>query len=96
MEGSVQSENNKPGTGKSGGAYMFIRMSDVYGKVVEATVLGEATSAIEWEAEQFITVSNATVDYDKKKLTIGSDAVVHDRSQGNRIPFPDSFEDVQW
>ena len=49
---------------------MFVRMSNVYGKVVEAIVLGEATSAIEWEAEQFITVFNVTVDYDKKKLTI--------------------------
>ena len=75
---------------------MFIRMSDVYGKVVEVTVLGEATTAIEWEAEQFITVFNATVDYDEKKPTIGSDAVVHDRSEGNMIPFPDSFEDMQW
>ena len=45
---------------------MYCRMSDIYGKVVEVTVLGEATSAIEWEAEQFIAVFNATVDFDKR------------------------------
>ena len=96
VEGFVQSENNSISTGKNGGAYMYCRMSDAYGKVVEVSVLGEATGAIEWEAEQFIAVFNATVDFEKKKLTIGSDAVVHDRSEGNMIPFPESFEDVQW
>ena len=75
---------------------MYCRMSDIYGKVVEVTVLGEATSAIEWEVAQFIAVFNASVDFDKKKLIIGNDALVMDRSQGCMLSFPESFEDVQW
>ena len=75
---------------------MYCRMSDASGKVVEVIVLGEATSAIEWEAEQFIAVFNATVDFEKKKLIIGNDALVYDRSEGSLVSFPENFEDVQW
>ena len=50
---------------------MYCRMSDIYGKVVEVTVLGEATSAIEWEAGQFVAVFNATVDFEKKETYRG-------------------------
>ena len=57
-------------------------------------MLGEATSAIEWEAAQFIAVFNATVDFEKKKLIIGNDALVMDRSEGCMLSFPESFEDV--
>ena len=96
VEGFIQSEDNTPSTGKNGGEYMYCRMSDIYGKVVEVTVLGEATSAIEWEVAQFIAVFNASVDFDKKKLIIGNDALVMDRSQGCMLSFPESFEDVQW
>ena len=96
VEGFIQSEDNSPSTGRNGGEYMYCRMSDIYGKVVEVTVLGEATSAIEWEAAQFIAVFNATVDFEKKKLIIGNDALVMDRSEGCMISFPEGFEDVQW
>ena len=75
---------------------MLCRMSDIYGKVVEVTVLGEATSAIEWEAGQFVAVFNATVDFEKKKLIIGNDALVCDRTEGFMVSFPESFDDVQW
>ena len=95
LEGFIQSEDNTVSIGKNGGAYMYCRMSDIYGKVVEATVLGEATSAIEREAEQFIAVFNATVDFDKKKLIIGNDALVCDRTGGFMVSSPKSF-DVQW
>ena len=75
---------------------MYCRMSDIYGKVVEVTVLGEATSAIEWEAGQFVAVFNATVDFEKKKLIVGNDALVCDRPEGFMVSFPESFDDVQW
>ena len=96
VEGFIQSEGNTVSIRKNGGADLYCRMSDMYGKVVEVTVLGEATSAIEWEVEQFIAVFNATVDFEKKKLIIGNDALVMDRSQGCMLSFPESFEDVQW
>mgnify|MGYP006885669426 FL=1 len=96
VEGFIQSEDNTVSIGKNGGAYMYCRMSDIYGKVVEVTVLGEATSAIEWEAGQFVAVFNATVDFEKKKLIVGNDALVCDRSEGFMVSFPESFDDVQW
>ena len=40
VEGFIQSEGNSPSIGKNGGEHMYCRMSDIYGKVVEVTVLG--------------------------------------------------------
>ena len=59
-------------------------------------MLGEATSAIEWEAGQFVAVFNATVDFEKKKLIVGNDALVFDRSEGFMVSFPEVFDDVKW
>ena len=39
-------------------------------EVVEVTVLGDATSAIEWETGEFVEVFNATVDFEKTKLIV--------------------------
>ena len=78
LEGFIQSENNVVNAGKNGGSYMYCRMADAFGKIVEVSVLGKPTNAIEWEAGQFIAVYNATVDFEK--IIIGCDTVVHDRS----------------
>ena len=75
---------------------MYCRMSDARGHIVEVTVLGDATGAIDWQAGQFIAVFNAQVDLMKNKIVIGNDAVVQDRTDGNMIPFPESFDDVHW